>query len=449
MNTINIFIDAIYMYSNITIFLIFLLALLCLILNICDKKEHLDIEGVQNLISVYNDGNLLASKGTINNFTSTSMTASNIKGASATIKNNLQAETVATSEITSPKFCFDSTHCLDGSTFPSLMLASSDANQYMYLPNECAMYDDTDAITGTIITATPAGTLSKDWTGARTWNGKHLCNLVSEKNGNTEGFVITVPQSTIKDKEYTVLWVLLLADRFTTFSVNGSGMKTNVYGSGLRQLNNISPNGAIGNQKWDSFEWIPVPIKLSSSRKLTLTQFFARNGFPIAGIAFSTNPWAHCRVSSLMLWWSVNAIGASISVPPPANTTYNDSWNYDSHIGINDGKAATFRIPIVSTGRRKVIYLVLHNNFWSEHIYEASVALDASTQSVPITFSTSFDNPFSRHFNSKKFQRYVAGIIMPSFLGDAEYINVTISSPAGSYGIYIREMGTHDYNPFE
>ena len=441
------------MLPNITIILILTCIALCVILmtsqNNKESFNSLSNEAVQNIMSVYNNNNLLAAKGTIDNLTSKSLTTTNIIGTTATVSGTISAETVTTPAISSSKICFDPTHCIDSTIFSALMLESKHENQYMYLPSECTIYEDLDSVYGTIFTGTTGASVDTYYTGANNWYGTHIYSINGGQNGNTTGFKINVPKSTVSNKDYTVMWVLTITDRNTTFSIAGPSMSTVNFGSGYRQLNNIAPNGAIHNERWDLFEWIPIPITLDQSRSLSVTQFRCDNGFYIAGLAFSTNPWGHCRISSLMLWWSINILNTTIYAPGPLNTSWGGGWNYDQFIIVNNNLTAQFRIPIVITGKTKVFYIITQNDYWTESIKNVSIVLnDSNSTNITISMSSSFDNPFSRHFNSKKYQRYLGGTIDPKYIDSTGYINVSITAPSNT-NIYMREIGTHDYNPFE
>ena len=56
-----------------------------------------------------------------------------------------------------------------------------------------------------------------------------------------------------------------------------------------------------------------------------------------------------------------------------------------------------------------------------------------------------YDNPFSRHWNSKLYERYIAARIPNQVIpANARYLNVVIDMTKQDSQINFREIGTHD-----
>ena len=110
----------------------------------------------------------------------------------------------------------------------------------------------------------------------------------------------------------------------------------------------------------------------------------------------------------------------------------------------------SFRIPFVNSGKTKIFYIIEHNNYWGPGI--ANVSLMNDLVDVPLGgMYTTFDNPFSRHFNSKRYCRYYGVVIPKDKLPKApiNFINLRLKIPSNSDGFFFREVGTHDFDPFE
>ncbi len=374
------------------------------------------------------------------------------------IDNKLSDNKIFENKLFQNRICDNKQHCL---SFKKMLLLTSPVNQYMYLPDQNIMWKNLREFKNTTPGWTNIGAdlnISYDST---LWNGKYIyqSNKPSQQPMGT-GMKITVPQfensTDISGLDFTVLWVQTLNDdaRWSSFRVytkNDDNDTYNSFGSyatGKRYLNNISPNGAIHNETYNLFEWYPVPIQLNSSREVYLSNPFNEGNTWFSGLAFSTNPWNHCRISALTIHWNFNKEGNDLitpitSYPAQSNIVWGGGWNNDTYCQITTGSDGVFRIPFVNSGREKIFYLIEHNDVWNTNSRNVKV------NGIEIgSLYTSFDNPFSRHFNSKPYQRYLGVIIPKDIINSIEsnFMTITISAP---YAINIREVGTHDVNPFD
>ncbi len=432
--------------------LVIILLLLCFYYN---KTEYLDASGLtpvsnealQHISSLYNNQQVLSNNlkilqtGEINNIKSESINSESINSKSIT-----------TTEIISPKICFDATNCLDKSAVGTLLLISSPINDYMYLPNQCVIWSDLNPYINKEIIAKNT-TFDMAYNTAK-WNEKNIYRTITQdqRQSNGTGIEITVPNPPSgSNYDYTVLWIQTLNDRWSDFKIyNNTPYKTfGKYSTGLRRLNSISPNGAMHNERWEFFEWYPVPIKLNADRKIMISNFRAGSPTWFSGFAFSTNPWNHCRISALSLHWQTNKDTESdIDGGNSALAWDNDNWNNDPLIRFPPNTQPSFQIPFVNSGKDKIFYIIEHNSNWGPGIVMASAQKADNTYQDIGGLYTTFNNPFSRHFTSKLYQRYY-GVIIPKNLlpTDKDFITIRVSMPKGGTNLYVREVGTHDYNP--
>lgn len=356
------------------------------------------------------------------------------------------------------KICDEQKNCL---SFQKMRLFNSPLNQYMYLPTENIMwknlYDKKDSNFREIGEGYTLDNSQQNWEST----GKPIYRISTPNNVKQtigKGIEIDVPEypnnnqyNDISGTDFTVLWVQVPGNTWATFRVHVKN-EDNQYESfgsyvgGLNYLNNISPDGGIHNENWNKFEWYPVPIKINNERKVIISNPYDKDTW-FSGFAFSTNPWNHCRISALTLHYNLNR--------DEENITYDRTMiSWETHNGYNNeplavfanSKTSTFKIPFVNSGKDKIFYVIEHNSNWGPGVVSVSCNGD------PIdNLSTSFDNPFARHFNSKIYQRYLATIIPKEYIQTTDkYIEISITIPVNSgKGLYFTEVGTHDVNPFD
>jgi hypothetical protein len=162
----------------------------------------------------------------------------------------------------------------------------------------------------------------------------------------------------------------------------------------------------------------------------------------------------------------------------PAMLTDNVIWNTEYVTWRNTSGPANpsniiVRIPIVNSGRDKILYLVTHNDNWNENmkavfIFEKPNIQPTISNTKDLTtatfndisnnpmirldnFTTTFNNPFSRHYNSSVYNRYI-GTVIPSNLIKTDYIILGLQLPVALdstslMGTRIKHIGTHDKIP--
>jgi hypothetical protein len=155
--------------------------------------------------------------------------------------------------------------------------------------------------------------------------------------------------------------------------------------------------------------------------------------FWLSGLAFSKNPWAHAAQSALGYHWASNGGDATEWESP--------DFKGDVLARIMNNKTTELRVPVVPSGRDKLLYLIEHNSDWNGCQHTGITVEGTAIE----RFTATYDNPFARHWNSKFYCRYIAARIPASLIpSNARYLSVKIDMTGVNHNIYFREMGTHD-----
>ncbi len=229
--------------------------------------------------------------------------------------------------------------------------------------------------------------------------------------------------------------------------------------AGKRKLNSYCPDGSLGDSSRIAHQWLPIPVGKAGIVKL-VHKGDNNIQFLISGVAVSQNPWSHATQSALGYHWAdrVNQGDAA-----SWNTDGND-WNGDILANFDNLRAYEIRVPVVPSGRDKLLYLIEHNSTWNGCVHtELSIKIGDNYKPIE-RFLATYDNPFARHWNSKLYNRYIAARIPADLLTQAlnltdprdrmtQLINIKVDlSLQGESGgkdayedrIYFREIGTHD-----
>jgi hypothetical protein len=270
------------------------------------------------------------------------------------------------------------------------------------------------------------------------WNLRHILKIGGGFNSNGNGIKINIPQG------YDTIWLRVLDDRWHTFRVaptiddTQTDFSTNTvierYATGFRNLNSISPDGAAPDSQWNVHHWMPFPVR-NNARSYTVHSDVNSDDW-ISGIAFGKNIWNHSYNSGVAYLWKINggdAIGWG-----------GENWNSDHLAYFTAGSNFEVYVPVIYSGKDKMVYLVEHNNNWTGTQH---TNVFVNSQQVE-RFRTSWRNPFAQHHNSKLYCRYMATRIPASMIqpGD-KFIRVRVDMTMNNnQNIHFREMGTHDYN---
>ena len=278
-----------------------------------------------------------------------------------------------------------------------------------------------------------------------------------------------------------VLWIASLADRFTSFKICDLDDATyGIYAGGYDHNNGISPGGTVStlsSQIYNTYSWIPIPLywittdTIPTRRKVRLICYkSADDRFWFSKIAFSSNPWNHLAISSQMFYYNINSIAClpniikTMATATTAATAVYDSteyttmpnianyvpaWNGTGIVLIAANINIQIRIPIIKSGKDKILYFVtINRSIQSENLQVSLV--DSNSNLIKLdNLKTSFTNPFARHYNYKLLSGYRATIIPDSLIVpdsfNRTFITINMFRPPDS-DFYIRSFGTHDVN---
>jgi len=120
------------------------------------------------------------------------------------------------------------------------------------------------------------------------------------------------------------------------------------------------------------------------------------------------------------------------------------SWNNDQLVNFPPGSNIEVMVPVIPSGKDKMVYIVEHNNNWVG-IPHTAVYVNGKKAD---RFRTTWNNPFQRHNDGKLYCRYIAIRIPASMIKATDRflalrIDMTFNT---NQGLNIREIGTHDYN---
>lgn len=346
---------------------------------------------------------------------------------------------------------------VNGQIRASNLVSTNPMHHRMY-PNNAIVYQD-------IFEAEAAGAI-KPWKLANTsydnktypksnlWYYRTLIRYGVGKE-DQGGALVTVPPG------YDTVWVRIGVSQDwhiikAQHSLDGNTFRDlGNWTAGKRYANHYCPDGSLGDSSALYHHWLPIPV--GKSGQVSLVHKNNGTDFWVSGIAFSKNPWGHATQSALG-YYLVADVNQGQAV-----TWDNDSWNGDILARINDQSKLELRVPVVPSGRDKLLYLIEHNNNWNGCVHtDITVNVKGTDVSIGERFLATYDTPFARHWNSKLYNRYIAARIPSSMIADAlqqsdpndrmtQYLSVRIDMSKQLYikdkvddDIYFREIGTHD-----
>jgi hypothetical protein len=269
------------------------------------------------------------------------------------------------------------------------------------------------------------------------WLERRLIKYGTNNEADGNGALVTVPDG------YDTVWVRVLGDRWTVihaYFLDGQQEDLGLWTGGYRGLNCYCPDGSLsdgcffvrdgGNRT--AHQWVSIPVRRAGQLAL-IAKPTTTDEFWVSGLAFSKNPWANVTQSAVGYHWAVNG-GNSVKW----NT---HDWNQDVLAEIVAKTAWELKVPVISSGRDKLLYLIEHNNNWNGCMH---AGITVNNQPIE-RFTATYDNPFARHWNSKTFERYIAARIPASLIpADARWLSVRIDMSKQGNSIAFREIGTHD-----
>jgi len=269
------------------------------------------------------------------------------------------------------------------------------------------------------------------------------------------GAIITLPSG------YDTVWVRIANTNEwhivnAQFSADGKIFRDlGNWTAGKRNGNCYCPDGSLGDSSRPYHQWLPIPVGKSGQVKLIHK---GDNGawFHLSGVAFSQNPWGHAAQSALGYHWAdrVNQGDAVV--------WEKDDWNGDIFAYFDNLMSYEIRVPVVPSGRDKLLYLINHNDYWNGVLHTGlSIKIGDTYQPIE-RFLATYDSPFARHWNSKFYNRYIAARIPADMITKALNLTtpndritqlISIKVDLTKQGeeknnfedrIYFREIGTHD-----
>ncbi len=274
------------------------------------------------------------------------------------------------------------------------------------------------------------------WGRNHLWNDRPVIIYGGQIDKESDGAKVTIPEG------YNTVWVRVAGDRWNViqaYSLDPEGKNFGFWAGGKRFGNNYCPDGSLSDSYSNAHQWLPIPaggvriLALISSPPKNVAQ--GNGEMWMSGLAFSRNPWAHAAQSALGYHWGVNG------TPFDDVKWENDSYGGDVLARIDKTTKGVLKVPVVPSGRDKLLYLIAHNSDWNDC---AHTGITVNGQKIE-RFMATYDNPFARHWNSKVYARYIAARIPSSLVPqDARYLDVQIDMSKQNSSIKFREIGTHD-----
>ncbi len=327
--------------------------------------------------------------------------------------------------------------------------------------------------------------------------GKYFCystqmmintgnNFIPENTNTIEIIVPTHPDSS-KGIDYTVFWIQVLNNRWSYIKIH-TGPKSPIpnksfgkYTGGYKKTCAVFPNPELSNynsnlQDINDYNWIPIPINLKgiTDRRIRLSSIYGEFPLYFTQIAFSTNPYNHCKLNALSLHWQINkldATGKEIVSRDNDSTisgigweTHDWGYNIKEQLGkfIYFNKDLFIRIPFVNSGKNKTFYLCEYFAYDPSKFYLISFTIKKTTANSNNVY-TEFMKPINLmnknvnnvelfYTNAFTNNRYYGITIPLQFLPDKDspndnFINITINIRKNNMVpdvLYFKEMGSYD-----
>eukprot|EP00768_Dysnectes_brevis_P007345 gnl/Dysnectes_brevis/6169_a9349_327.p1 GENE.gnl/Dysnectes_brevis/6169_a9349_327~~gnl/Dysnectes_brevis/6169_a9349_327.p1 ORF type:complete len:633 (+),score=69.49 gnl/Dysnectes_brevis/6169_a9349_327:134-2032(+) len=264
------------------------------------------------------------------------------------------------------------------------------------------------------------------------WDGYERVRFGGNADKKGNGLEVSVPSGA------TVLWLRIpgvCLDMLNVYYLDGDKRDLGAWGGGWRSSNCYSPDGSLADgttQGEVHHQWLPIALPRAGPSRVGVTKTAGNgDGFWCSGVAFGTNPWSHATHSAYCYLKKAN--GDTGTINP------HDNWHHDVLSVIAHSQTVSLKVPVVSNGQDRVLFLIEHNNDWNGCQHSA-----ITVNGHPIDrFRATFSNPFSRHWSSKFYFRYIATTIPAAIIPrDAIRLDVSITAVRGA-NIYFRELGTH------
>jgi len=328
------------------------------------------------------------------------------------------------------------------------VIISGMVNAYVTNPLQYRMYPSDPKVYQNIFDAKDEGIIKRlgdqaeyndtKHTISNPWNKRPIIFYGEKQEPDGHGAEVDVPEG------YDTVWVRLLGNRFNNVKVyflDGSREQVGQWSAGFRKSNAYCPDGSLADSTGLEHQWLPIPVGRSGKLALIAktpsepTGEIFKNSLWFSGLAFSKNPWNHATQSAVGYVWAKNGGDSAIW-----KDEWKD-WNGDVLAAISPAHVRNLKVPVVPSKREKLLYVVEHNDNWNGCNHSK---IEVNGKPVERFLST-YDNPFSRHWNSKLYNRYIAARIPVDLIKNNErLLNVTIKMEYQDNWIHFREIGTHD-----
>ncbi len=299
-------------------------------------------------------------------------------------------------------------------------------------------------------------------------------------------------------QEYSVLWIQLLNDRWSSFKLHtgqNSPIPNKSFGKyvGGRRRGCVSfPNPDDPNNVNDTtnYHWIPMPFDITgiTDRKIKLSIFWKNPNIGIffTQMAFTTNPYNHCLSNAVSLHWQVNKLNLTGIDYSNANIGWCDTCDFwsGSHepnfLGIGNtipGRVSDsitklamnvdilIRMPFVNKGNNKIFYLSEYFYWNTQNFYKINFHIKDRNGNykrlgylLPINNLNREPNPVELFYTNALLNHRYYGITIPKtdlpekgtandnffeFRINIEYKNIQGTVMPDTV-MYVKEMGTYD-----
>jgi hypothetical protein len=310
---------------------------------------------------------------------------------------------------------------------------STNPNTHRMYPEDAKVYQD-------IFDALNDGTISRMGNPAYNdtsyrqveWFGRKLIQFGGNNEADGNGAMVIVPPGC------ETVWVRFCGNRWNAvhaYFLDGAREDLGIWIAGFRYHNTYCPDGSLSDGTRYYHQWLPIPV--GRSGKLALVSKSGTNDlFWVSGLAFSRNPWAHAAEPAVAYHWASNGGNPAV---------WGGYWNDEVLAFLQAKSTLELKVPVIPTGRDKLLYLIQHNDFWNGCSH---TGIRVNGQPIE-RFLATYDNPFARHWNSKYFERYIAARIPAALIPkDARWLTVIIDMSRqvelNADVLFFREIGTHD-----
>ncbi len=300
----------------------------------------------------------------------------------------------------------------------------------MYKDKGIIMYQDLNVAFQKKVISKAGNPNKADWRSysRNTWHKRHIYNIGRGVQGQGNGLKVQVPSG------YNVLWLRCTNHVWGMFWITSNTKEgrrdLGSFTCGHRKLNEISLDGGAPDSYHLYHMWVPFRVLEAGEH---IIHSGRHSDSWISGLAFSKNLWGHTMTSAVGVHWGINS-GRGIP-------WYNHNWNNDNLAYFDHSQRYNVRVPVVENGKDKLFYIVEHNSNWVGTMHTNIKVNGREIERL----RTSYSNSFATHFNSKRFDRYVAAFIPAEFIPKgATFIEVKVNMFMNDHRFYFRELGTHD-----